>query len=63
MTHPDFRNGLTPGIVRWDRDEISDLVLGLADHGLRLAEIEAGMKQHLEQWLRAIEHEKVHPGS
>ena len=62
MTHPDFFNGLLDWPFYGPKDsEISDLVLALADHGLRLAEIETGMKQHLEAWLRAVEQEKPHP--
>lgn len=58
--HPDFFNGLMDWPFYGPKDsEIADLVLALADRGLRLAEIEAGMKQHLESWLREIEQEKL----
>ncbi|KAB2886463.1 MAG: hypothetical protein F9K38_00900 [Pseudorhodoplanes sp.] len=56
MSHPDFHDGLMDWPLYGPKDrEISDLVLALADKGLRLAEIERGMKQHLRAWLDDIE--------
>lgn len=55
--HPDdstaLSNWLTHNEVK--DSEISDLVLRLADHGMRVAEIEALMKQALLQRLAEIE--------
>lgn len=54
--HPDFYEGLMDWPLYGPRDsEIADLVLALAGHGVRLADIEAVIKQHLQAWLDAIE--------
>ncbi|WP_036288272.1 hypothetical protein [Methylosinus sp. PW1] len=56
MSHPDFYNGLLDWPLYGPKDgEIADLVLELADKGLRLAEIECRIKQNLRAWLDEIE--------
>ena len=46
MSHPDFYDGLLDWPLHGPKDgEIVDLVLELADKGLRLAEIECRIKQ------------------
>ncbi|TRL32801.1 hypothetical protein FM996_11740 [Methylosinus sporium] len=56
MSHPDFYDGLLDWPLYGPKDgEIADLVLELADKGLRLAEIECRIKQNLRAWLDDIE--------
>lgn len=64
MSHPDFYDGLMDWPLFGPKDgEIADLVLALADKGLRLAEIEHRIKQHLRTWLDDIEAETPAPRS
>lgn len=58
-SHPDFYEGLMDWPFYGPRDsEIADLVFALADHGIRLADIEAAIKQRLQAWLDTIERDQ-----